>query len=500
MIDKYTKTGGETSSPASSGRMEGRSGVRTLQFFGARRRLSISLFFLLIMSVMFYSVRAEALTAGKIEIRGLYSIGEDEFLDMFGIREGGIIDGDRVRDGIKRAFLKGLFEDISVEVPDGENPTVRINIRERDFIKKIYIDIVSKFTSPDEKDIKKIFILKEDHVMRYDLLDRAVNRLEEELYICGFPDAAVVLEVVRADEPRRVNLYLAVDAGRPLVINEIKIPGPAINIKKVMKLSVGDVYNRYILDDDLKRVKEYYRKQGYFRPVVGPYSYRDGKLEITVNPGRKINITIVGNSRISTKKLLKVIPFFELGMFNDEVIAETVDRMLSQYYSEGYPLAQIAPIIKADEKNIGISFFVFEGKKITFRNIRFRGAGLPQKKLEDFLSLKKGDPYNPHLIEEYRNALTAFYEALGYLQADVKAVDVKIDSDTNTADITMDIVEGERTEISSVAITGADPDIKTDCSRSWASSPAMCIMTLIFPTRGSGFWTITEITVIPISM
>ncbi|MEC4676574.1 MAG: POTRA domain-containing protein [Nitrospirota bacterium] len=68
---------------------------------------------------MFYSVRAEALTAGRIEITGLYSIGEDEFLDMFGIREGSVIDGDRVRKGIKRAFLKGLFEDISVEVPDG---------------------------------------------------------------------------------------------------------------------------------------------------------------------------------------------------------------------------------------------------------------------------------------------------------------------------------------------------------------------------------------------
>ena len=45
---------------------------------------------------------------GEIEIYGLSSISKQELLYMLGIQPGGFIDAGSIRQGIKRAFLKGI--------------------------------------------------------------------------------------------------------------------------------------------------------------------------------------------------------------------------------------------------------------------------------------------------------------------------------------------------------------------------------------------------------
>lgn len=420
------------------------------------------LFFILTLCFILCSSPSEALNAGKVEIKGLYSIEADEFLDMFGLRQGSVIDREKISNGIKRAFLKGLFDDISIEVLDGENPSVIINIIEKEFIKKISVGGSFQLS---EKKIKELFSLKEDQVMRYDLVEIAINELKERLLLYGFPDAGIDLRIDKTDEPYRLNLYLTLNTGAPLITKKIKISaipplGNEKSLLSAMKLSEGDIYNQHILKDDLERIKKFYKKLGYFMPAAGPYSYSDGELKITVDPGRHMIITIEGNNIISTKKLLKEAPFFETGTFNDQVIEDAVNRMLSLYHKKGYPSAQIAPVIRSDEKNLDVFFFVFEGEKIKVRSIEFNGASLPHKKLKDFIVLKENKVYNPEFVERDRESLKEFYGALGYLEADVKEIETKIDEDLNIVDIIISIDEGKKTEIISLDITGTEPEME----------------------------------------
>ncbi len=44
-----------------------------------------------------------------------------------------------MRKGIKRAFLKGIFEDISIDVSEGDTHGITVNVEEREFIKKVQI-------------------------------------------------------------------------------------------------------------------------------------------------------------------------------------------------------------------------------------------------------------------------------------------------------------------------------------------------------------------------
>ena len=292
------------------------------------------------------------------------------------------------------------------------------------------------------------------------MIPQAKEELKKTLSLYGFPEALIEVEVVRDKEPYRANINVTIDAGKPLVIKTLRIAGTELDIKDSLKTKPGDVYDQIRLNDDLKHIAEHLKKQGYYKPVVGPYSYRDGELEIAVVPGKKLTVAMEGNKVISQKDLMKEVPFFETETFSDEAISEAIAKMIFRYHEAGYASAQIAPVINSDEETIHITFFIFEGEKYSIKSLDFIGASLPHEKLQEVMNLKKGGVYNPDILEKDRDSLKEIYGALGYLEAEVREFETKIDEKDKTVDITVDIHEGERTEILDVDIAGVEPDIR----------------------------------------
>jgi outer membrane protein insertion porin family len=425
--------------------------------------------FLVIVCVVFFVARpspCRAVTAGRVEIKGLHSLGEKEFLDMFGIRPGSEIDRERVSRAIKTAFLKGVFEDIQVEVPDGENPTVEVRVREKDLIRNI--DIRGEYRL-SKKIIRNLFPLKEGQVMRNDLLQAGTEELRRGIGTYGFPEATVRAKVMKTGLPCRVDLRLTVDTGKPLIVKKIflniapshrDMGGLAKDVEGAMGLSAGDIYRRAKVDDDLERIRAFLKKRGYYKPAVGPYSYEDGTLKIDVEPGKLLELSFQGNGAISSSSLIKELPFFELGDVGDEVVGEAIDRIVSLYHKEGYPFARVAPVITSDEWHIKIAFSVSEGEKIKVESLAFRHASLPQKRLLDVSPVKVGAVYDPGMLEKEKDSLREFYRALGYLDAKVNDIDTRIDKAKGAARILIDIEEGKKTVIESVDIAGVQPWVK----------------------------------------
>lgn len=418
---------------------------------------------LLLVCVLVLSGTAEAVKAGKIVITGLSSVGREEFIDMFGIHEGDAIDAYKIRKGIKTVFLKGVFDDIGVSVGDGDTADVRIAVTEKDFINNIRVTGDDRF---NDKTIKSIFHLKEGQIMRYDLLNEALDALKQDIIKRGFAGPSISAEIVKTGKPYAVDLHLRVESGEPLLINSLIItvipPYPVVpwdgekGYASLMKLNIGDIYDQTKLERDLARIREYFKKRGHFRPVVGPFYYRNGELEIILNPGKTLSVNIEGNSALSVKKLQKELSFFESEDFNDELVSESVDRMLSLYHQDGYAFAQIAPVISSDENHINLSFFVFEGERILVSSIKFLNAGLPSKRLKEVMSVKEGGIYNADNLENERQSLKEFYAALGYVDANIKELEAVINRETTSAEIIVDIEEGAKTEVVSLEVAGVD--------------------------------------------
>jgi len=412
---------------------------------------------------MFFTSEAAGSVVGDIEINGLHSISKDEFLYILDINPGKQINEESVRLGIKRAFLKGLFEDISVETIDGESAKVIINVKERNFIKNIYVEGDYPLS---RKTIKKLFPLKEEQVLICDVLEKAMGDLRHELALRGFPHAGINAEIERLKEPYRVNIHLQINAGEPERIKKINISGAGDEVKAVMQLSDGGIYDQLIFKKDIERIKAYYKNKKYFKPVIGPYAYTDGILHISVNPGKRLQISIEGNDAVPTNALLKEMPFFEAEEFSDDIIEEAVHKMLSLYRRKGHPFAQIAPVITSSDDVISLNFFIFEGVKVSIRTVKFIGVSLPEKNLKEIMSLKEGGIYNPDIIGKDRETLKDFYNALGYLTAAIEEFQTNPPFPSlvkggdeglpNEIDIIVRITEGLKTQIERVNITGAN--------------------------------------------
>lgn len=165
---------------------------------------------------------AESAIVSETQINGLYSIEKKELLYLLGIKPGSVIDSESIRRGIKRAFLKGIFDDICIETTDGEKTNVTITVKERDFIKKIYVEGDNNLST---KFIRNNFSLKEDQEMRYDLIDFAVEKLKQGIATRGYPDAGITAKIEKTEKPYRVNIYLRVNTGEPEKIKKIILSG-----------------------------------------------------------------------------------------------------------------------------------------------------------------------------------------------------------------------------------------------------------------------------------
>lgn len=389
----------------------------------------------------------------KIEIEGLYSINKEELMYLLDLKTGDAINPADIRNGIKRAFLKGIFEDIQVVAADNGGPLLKIIVREKDFIKSI--SITGNSYLPDRV-IKKHFLLKEDQVMRYDLLDEARKRLKDDLTKRGLPDAIVNVSVNKASKPYGVTLDVQIEEGKPLIISKIATyTGHEGDARELIDTKEGDIYDQFALMDDVEKIRKRYRALGYLNPDAS-FGFSDGRLELSVKEGRRLSVIFEGNTVFSSKTLMKEMPFFEAGDLRDDLIEEASSRILSLYHMEGYPFAQVATVRSDDSgksgDNIEMHFYIYEGKTVSVGRIEFSSVTFPEKNLRDIMSLKENRVYNPDVLPQDMYLLKEFYNALGYLGASVQKPDVNMAG--SVANIRINIKEGIQSVIDAVEIRG----------------------------------------------
>lgn len=406
---------------------------------------------LLLISIIFYSsIGVSAATVGKIGIQGLESIPQEELLEVLNLKTNSVFDSARVRNGIKLAFRKGMFEDIVVETYDNDKLHIKITVKELDTIKKIHIEGNKVFT---KRVIKKLFLLKENDILRYDLIDYYAAEMKKSFSDRGFSRANVEIRTEKTQQPYKADLFLVVTEGEPDIVKTITINGASDNIKELLGIAEGDIYDQIKIRKNIEKIKNHYKKHNYISAVVGPYSFEEGELIIYIYPGKKLNVVFEGNISISSADLLKEASIFEAGEFSEDIVDEAASRISALYYARGFPFVQVAPVVTTNSDSITVSFFIFEGEEVNISSIKFTGITIEEEKLSEIISLKKGGEYNPDSVDSDVRTIIELYNSLGYLNA--KMEDVNIEIQHSAADISFLINEGERTLIDRIEIKGA---------------------------------------------
>ncbi len=396
-----------------------------------------------------------------IEVRGLTRMEDEELIDLISLRIGDALSRRELSRGIRRAFQKGIFQDIkAVTEPYGDGVKLIYYAREIPRVDKI---VIQGNQNISKKTLRGKYYFKEGEDFREEYLDSARLSLLEFYHKKGYPDADIQITVEPADKQSQVNIHIKIQEGQPLIIREIEIED---DLRRIIMVREGSVFDTDELEKDIKRTEEYYKKRNYIKPVAGPYRFSNGILTVPVNPGVRFEIKFKNNTSFSDGKLEKELTFIENEEITDEAIAETADRIKRFYVSNGYYGAQVAAGVERNDDVIRITFIIFEGEIAVLRKISFSGTSINPEGIKKILPFDENKPFNNNLLDESSESIIRFYNALGYLQADV--VEIKKDFQNNGGDIYLEYVisEGTRTIIKTVDITGNkqidDPQLRNE--------------------------------------
>lgn len=409
--------------------------------------LAFTVFIILMVSFTAHAEEPGQFYVENIEVRGLKTIEGDELIYMLGLKSGEHISNNQVTEGIKRAFLKGIFNALSVDELEGK---IVVTATERGLIGRV--SVRSQMFS--KRDILQVYgIDRGDYVTGEMLNDRAIA-VEDYIRKKGYPECKVSYTVETMDSEGFLEIILDIHEGSPKLIQKVVVTGrPREEVTSRLRLQPGEVFDALLLKEDLKKLEDYYIKKGFIDPIIGPAEFLDGELIFRIQAGRRLDYTIKGNKVFPDKVIIDMMPFHDEGQINDDLLAEGIERVVDLYRSKGFSDVQIAPVVKSRENVIEVRVYINEGsiKTVSSFNV-IKDGEIAKEGAGNIINNRNGRDYKPFRLEDDVKLIQEFYSALGYKDASVSEPRVNVEE--NNVEIEVDVKTGKLFTLRDVLVTG----------------------------------------------
>lgn len=272
---------------------------------------------------------------------------------------------------------------------------------------------------------------------------------------------------------------------RPRVFNwefEGISTGKKKDIMEKLQLRRNSELSDYVLDKNVKLIKEYWREKG-FRNAKVSYrieqdSVRDQYANVIfeIDRGERVKIGKInfeGNEVFEDKRLRrtfkkthqKSINFFKSTRLKEKEYEEDKDLLIDFYNSKGYRNAHILKdsIYEYEPNRLAIDLKLSEGNKYYIRDISWVGNSVySTDQLQNMFAVKKGDTYDKKSMHKRLGigkeenpedmSIKSLYQNSGYLMSQIEPAETIIGADS--IDLELKIFEGKQFTINEVGITG----------------------------------------------
>jgi outer membrane protein insertion porin family len=253
----------------------------------------------------------------------------------------------------------------------------------------------------------------------------------------------------------------------PFTVRDIQVDGvqrtEAGTIFSYLPIKVGE---RVDEEKIAQAVKALYAT-GFFRDVR---IEAQGDVLIVVVQERPTisSLTFVGNKEFDTdtiKKALKDVGIGEALIFDRSALDRSEQELKRQYITRGKYAASVQTTVTPQDRNrVAVNFTIVEGETASIAKINIVGnKEFTEKQLRSEMQLTtpnwlswytKDDQYSKQKLQADLEALRSFYSNRGYLEFNVESTQVSISPDKEEVFITLNLTEGPRFTVSSIAVTG----------------------------------------------
>ncbi|MFZ0797712.1 MAG: POTRA domain-containing protein [Terriglobales bacterium] len=414
------------------------------------------------------------LTIDQIELPGVPPEEATALLAATPLKIGEPLTRETLHDAMQALFATGRFSDIQAEANRTETTGVRLRFLTvaNFFVGMVTMEGVSSNPSPNQ--LASATRLKLGELYSREKLDRALAGIQRVMEENGFHQAKVTISEQRDEPQHQVNMTFHVVSGPRAMVGEIVVEGDAgyseEQIEEITKLHSGVPVVSNRITRALQRIRSRYQKQDRLLAQVEvasrTYHSERNAVDYVFKVDRGPVVTIAAEGfRISQRVLKRLVPIYEEGAVDDDLLNEGRRNIQNHLQTLGYFEATVSVSQRSTQggKNLQVLYAVDPGDRhklaaIHISGNRFFSDDLIRSRMQDQATgrLFSHGRYSEVLLEEDVRSIESLYRASGFRQAEVtsKLVD-KYQGDPSQLAIEIVVKEGLQTRVAWVRIEGS---------------------------------------------
>ena len=338
----------------------------------------------------------------EIQLVGPKTLGKSFILQNLQIEKGIPYDGTSIDKSIRNLISTGSVEDVRVfldpDNSDKDEVALIFKVWTKSRIGRIVFEGNNKLS---DRKLEKTISLKEGDLLDEATLKEDQNLVAEKYLDKGYWNSSIDVDIDRGDGQSPVSIQFNLVEGDKRTISKILFEGNGVlKAKKLLKVmetapwrfwrfwSKRSKYRQEILEEDLEKLRETYRNEGFLDAEIrqssvklNPVGKSDIELVIGVQEGKRSFFgkqTIVGNVSVGTDELMgkgeksKI----ETGKpYSPTLLSEERNRLRKKYGEKGYLDARVRAIRtpNLETNQIDLRFEITENNKFTVNSIKVRG-------------------------------------------------------------------------------------------------------------------------------
>ena len=387
------------------------------------------------------------------------------------------VDRGKVAESLRSLYRTGDYADLRAVVTPAPNG-VRLDfvVRENLFFSQIRLE--GLVAPPSEASAAAAMQLNLGQTYRKAIVDEALERLRETLREEGLYQAEASAETVPHPETHQMDIVVHVKPGPRAHAESIQLKNETAyrdaEILSRFKMRAGQEITSARLQRGRERIRKFLAKKGHLSGGVaalrGEYNAakNSAPIQLEVTQGPKVQLSVSG-AKFSAGELKKLIPIYQEGAVDTDLLEEGKRNIRERLEREGYFDADVSYKIETQEvKTSGwqgtqetIAYTVERGEKHKLVGIEITGnkyfdTELLESRLQVFGGAF-GSPgrFSRKLVDSDAQSMKGLYLANGFLDAKVEQqVEDNYKGKEGDVFIRFKVEEGKQTRVASLAIEG----------------------------------------------
>jgi outer membrane protein assembly complex protein YaeT len=300
-------------------------------------------------------------------------------------------------------------------------------------------------------------------------VEEAVEFLHQAYESRGYPKAQIAPHIEETHNPDRATLVFDIDAGPRAIIERVEFDQlDPIDDKTFLAqpaVRKGQPYDAEAIIRELQRYEDNLRARSYYaaRAVHTVEFAPNGTaaVMIAVDRGPRVSVAFAGDPLPEADRE-RLVPV-RLEGSADEDLLEDASRAIEEYlHARGYNDAFADYSRDERDGELTITYSVKRGRRHVVEAVRLNGnMAVTDAELLQLVRLKPGEPFVQATLDGGIAAIRNVYRARGFTRAMVEGVRAELPDGNNVdaaddqrVDVAVNVVEGPRTLVDSVAFEG----------------------------------------------